>query len=165
MTGLASIERRAVRMTAALVILILAAIIMRAVANPMRARQADLDSRLAQIQPIPVAFEKAQYPAEQWQQAIINKPALWNPIIQAPAGPAPTPEAPPDLKSLLADVIPTRQQVGAKAKIITSRDPKGSFMAVGEQISNAVIKEITRTSVTFALDWHGQELTLSLPRK
>lgn len=165
MNRLVYIQNQITRITLAIVAIIFCAIVIRAIADPMRARAVDLDTRLAQIQPAAITFTQTSPPVEQWQKDILGKPAIWSPIVEAPTQPATSPEAVPDLKALLADVIPTRQQVGAKAKIITPENPKGDFMAVGEQIHNATIKDIARTSVTFSMNWKGKELTLTIPRK
>jgi hypothetical protein len=58
-----------------------------------------------------------------------------------------------------------RAQIGAKVKMTDGKDPKGSFVKVGDKVNELTIKDITKTSVVLSLIWEDQELTTEIPRK
>jgi len=163
--NLQRIEQTAPRLTIAITVAIAIIMAINALLNPMRARQQELDAKLAVVTPTELSFNQTQASLDQWQLAIAGKPALWNPLI----APLPAPSAPPgpgpNIEKMLEGITVSRQQVGSKVKIISPSNPRGSFVAVGEQVNGATIKEISRTTVTFSVNWNGQEITHAVPRQ
>ncbi|HNZ49503.1 MAG TPA: hypothetical protein PKN92_11730, partial [Candidatus Hydrogenedentes bacterium] len=81
-----------------------------------------------------------------------------------PPPPPPPPPQAPDLAQMLADVKPTRQQVGAKVKFITPTNAKGVFLGEGETINGVTIETISRTEVVFSFLWKEMNKTLTLTK-
>ncbi len=75
------------------------------------------------------------------------------------------PKQPPDLTKMGKNISFGRQQIGTKVKMMDSKDPKGSFVQVGDTVNGLTIKEITKTSVVLMLPWEDHELTIEIPRK
>lgn len=137
----------------------------RMYSNPMAAGKVRLENQLKGIKPIDVKFEKPAWDFDKWQGAIAAKPALWEPLIAAPLPPPPPPKQPPDLEKMMKDVSFGRAQVGTKVKMLDGKDPKGSFVKVGDSVNGLTIKEITKTSVLLTFPWEDQELKIEIPRK
>ena len=144
---------------------ILAAMAWFLVMNPMRAKRESLSMEIAKIEPVEVPFDKPNWDFTKWQQSVASKPALWDSLVAPPVPPPPPPEPPPDVNAMAKDLSFGRQQVGNKAKMTKAQDPKGSFVAVGDKVNGLTIKEITKTGVVLSLEWKGQELTVSVPRR
>ena len=134
-------------------------------ANPVGEKRQWLNQELSEIQPIEVIFDKPQWDFKGWQDSVAGKPALWEELIEPPKAPPPPPPTPPNLNAMLKGVRALRQGVGKRAKIITPGDARGAFMGVGDMVNGLRIKEVTKTAVTFSLEWQGQELTTSIPRE
>lgn len=134
-------------------------------ANPVNEKRERLAQELATIEPVEVEFEKTAWDYEGWQDAIAAKPALWTELVPPPPPPPPRPEPPPNLEAMIRGVKALRAGIGKKAKIVTPKDPKGSFMGVGDVVGGLTIKDVTKTSVILGLTWKDQELTTTLPRE
>ena len=65
---------------------------------------------------------------------------------------------------MLAEVKPTRQQVGGNAKFIVPGNAKGVFLGEGETINGVTIDSISRTEVVFSLHWKEGNKTLKLSK-
>ncbi len=128
------------------------------VEEPVKKRHKWVEEELAKIETMEVEFERPNYEFEQWHHDIVGKPKLWTYIVPPPPPPPKPPPKPPNIWDTLKDVQVTRQQIGDKVKIITPKDPRGSFYGVGETVMGLEIIEITRKDVTFALHWQGKEL-------
>ncbi len=137
----------------------------RMYSNPMVERRQVLENHLKSIKTIDVKFEKPPWDFDKWQQAISSKPAIWESLVAAPLPPPPPPKQPPNLEAMAKDISFGRQQIGAKVKMMDAKDPKGSFVKVGDTVNELTIKQIGKTGVVLAFMWEGQELTIEIPRK
>jgi hypothetical protein len=135
------------------------------VMNPMHAKRERLNMELAKIEPVEVPFDKPNWDFDKWQRAVASKPGLWDSLIAPPPPPPPPPEKPPDVNAMAKDLSFGRQQIGNKVKMTKAKDAKGSFVTVGDKVNGLIVKEITKTAVVLSLEWKGQELTVSVPRK
>jgi hypothetical protein len=134
--------------------------------NPFSDRHVALAAEISEINPVEVTFSPPEWDFAGWQEAIAAKPKLWDRLREPPAPPPPPPPKPPDLNKMLSDAGVTvgRQQVGDKARVATKADSRGSFLGVGDQVAGLTIKEVTRTSMTFTMEWRGKTLETTLTR-
>jgi len=146
-------------------VLVLLAMLLRFIFNPMEARRVALNEQLSQIKPQVVRYDRPNIDVATLTSSITSKPAIWDAIVPPPPPPPPPPEPEPNLNEMLKDIVVTRQQVGQRVKIVTPANPRGMFKGVGETVKDVVIKEITREEVIFVLQWKNKELTVTLSRK
>lgn len=158
-------ERKYLAALAAVILLMAVAFGVRSMANPFVDRGAQLQARLNEIKPVEVKLETGQSNFDRWKDTIISKPSVWKELIPKPLPPPPPPPKPPNLKKMLAEVQVTRQGFGDKVRIMTKEEPKGIFLGPGDSVAGLQIKEVTRQSVTFSLNWQGQELTEVVERR
>lgn len=158
-------ERKYLAIVIAVLAVVAAAVGLRSAFNPYKARQAALEAELAQIKPVEVKMETQQSSFDRWKQTIDSKPAVWQELIPAPPAPPPPPPKPPNTKEKIAGLKVTRQGIGDKVRIMSKENPKGVFVGPGDSINGMEVKEVTKTSVTFSLEWNGQELTETVQRE
>ncbi len=158
-------ERKYLIVLIAVLAVVAVAVGLKTAINPYATRQAELRAKLAAIQPEEVKHETAQASFDRWKQTITGKPSVWQELIAAPPPQPPKPPPPPKVKDKLEGLRITRQGIGQKVRIMSPESPKGAFFAVGDTINGLTIKEITKKSVTFALEWQGKELTETVPRE
>lgn len=158
-------ERKYLTIVIAVLAVVAAAIGLRSAINPYNARQASLQSELAQIKPVEVKLETQQSNFARWKQTIEAKSSVWQELIPEPLPPPPPPPKPPNTKEKLAGLKVTRQGIGNKARIMSPENPKGVFLGPGDSINGMQIKEVTKKAVTFSLQWNGQELTETIQRE
>lgn len=152
-------ERRYLIAAVAVLVVTVGAMALRALVDPLESRREMLAADLAEITPVDVKFEGQQANYERWKQTIEGKPSVWQELVPEPPPPPKAPEAPPNTKQMLAGLKVTRQGIGAKVRILTAENPKGVFLGPGDSINGMKVKEVTKASVTFSLEWNGQELT------
>lgn len=133
--------------------------------SPLADRRADLELELSQIKPVTVAFPAPNWDFDSWQNSIAAKPSLWQELIAPPPPPPPPAPKPPSLDEKLKDVKLGRARIGDKAQIISKEFPKGTFVSVGDKVNGCTVKEITKQSVTFSLEWQGKELLKIISRE
>ncbi len=153
-----------------LIALVLGAIVMNVVYDPMSARREYLRQALADIHATNDEEEGAQGNFEKWNSLITAKPGVWTgmgPPPPPPPPPAPPPPQAPNMGQMLTGIKATHQKVGEKIKIITAEIPKGAFYGVGDVVNGLTVKSFDKTSVTLSLDWKegNQELTQTIPRE
>lgn len=153
-----------------LLAVVLADIVINALGDPLADRRAELRERLAQVPNSIQVPDPEGWQFDKWQESLARKPGLWDALVPLPPEPPPAPPPPPkppDLKEILKGVRPTRQQIGGKKlKLITPEDPKGVWVAVGEQVKGCTLQSFDKERVTFALFWTqgNKEITYSIPR-
>lgn len=133
--------------------------------NPMNARRAALSGQLAKIVPVEVKFERRELDVESVQKKIAAKPKLWEQLLEPPAPAPPPPPAPPSVEEMAKNLSFSRQQIGAKIKVMKGGDTKGEFVTKGDLVNGLTIKDISKTSVVLSLTWQGTELTVTKERK
>jgi type II secretory pathway component PulC len=148
----------------ALLILIVGAVALFFVFNPMERHRVALAAELGKIQPEDVPFPKPSRDYEKWVQQIAGKPNLWKELVEAPPPPEPVKPPDPKLEEMLKGVTIGRQQIGSKVKIMKPDDQRGQFYTVGDTINGCTIKEISKTDVTFSLTFEGKELLYKMQR-
>lgn len=153
-----------------LIALVIGAIVLNLVQDPMSARRAYLKQALAGIQATNDDEEGAQWEFEKWNSVITGKSGVWTGLVPAPPPPPPAPPPPPqrpDLAQMLNGLKASRQKVGEKIKIITADNPKGAFYAVGDTVNGLKVKAFDKTTVTLSLEWKEgkEELTQTIPRE
>ena len=158
-------ERRYLIIVIAILAAVVVALGLRSALNPYKQREANLQDELAQIKPVEVKPETQQENFARWKQTIDQKPAVWRELIPAPPPPPPKPPKPPNTKQMLKGLQVTRQGFGDKVRIMSKANPKGAFLGPGDSINGMKIKEVTKTTVTFSLQWQGKELTEIIPRE
>ena len=158
-------ERRYLTIVIAVLAVVAVAIGLRSAINPYKARQSALEADLARIKPVEVKLQTQQANFARWKQTIGAKPAVWQELIPAPPAPPPPPPKPPNTKEKIAGLKVTRQGIGNKARIMSKENPKGVFLGPGDSINGMKIKEVTKTSVIFSLQWNDQELTETVQRQ
>ena len=137
--------------------------------DPMEARKAQLEEELQSIGPSSADYTM-QPPGNlgELRAAVTSKTSLWQELIAAPAAPPPR-VMPPDLQRRLQGVVPTRTSIGTgdnvKVLIKSTKNPRGSFVGVGEKVNGTTLLKIEKTSVLFGVTHNGNQYTLSVPRK
>ena len=155
---------------AGLIAVVIGAIVMDVVHDPMNARREYLKQALADIHTTNDEEEGAQADFEKWNSTITGKQGVWEAMVPPPpppAPPAPPPPQAPNLGALVNGIKASRQKVGDKIKIITPENPKGAFFGVGDAVGPFTVQSFDKTSVTLAYDWKEgkQTLTQSIPRE
>ncbi len=142
-----------------------------ALRNPMDARENALEERLKAVKFVPEELpEPDEAPLKMQRATIIEKTALWQPLIAAPAA-APPPESKPDLLEKLKGVTASlRDQIrtGDSVKIkvhLSPEDKRGRWMSVGDKINGLTIAEIKAEAVVLSLEQNGKQFTAELPRR
>lgn len=134
------------------------------VKSPVREQRQSFKGQLDQIVIPDMQFGETQDPEyDAWQQAIANRPKLWQPLMRPQERKAP----PPALAQILANVSPTRTEIGSGAsrKVQIRVGGRPDWYTVGQQINGCTIKEITDTTVLFSVVQAGQEYGIPLPRR
>lgn len=158
-------ERKYLIVVIAILAVVAVATGVRSALNPYESRQTALQTELAQIKPVEPEVEAQQANYDRWKESITSKTSVWRELVPEPLPPPPPPPKPPNTKEKLAGLKVTRQGVGNKVRILSEQTPKGVFVGPGDTINGMKVKEVTKTSVTFSLDWNGQELTETMPRE
>jgi len=142
-----------------------------AVRSPMSARETALQTRLAAVTYEPEALiGQDSAPLGIDRRKIVEKEALWRPLVAAPP-PPPAPEAIPDLLEKLKGVtVSRRDQIraadGLKIKARLSPDDKrGRWIAVGDTVNGLKVAEITPETVVFTMEQNGKQYSTQLPRR
>ena len=133
--------------------------------NPMSGRRAALAGQVAKIVPVDVKFERHELDVESVQKRFAAKPKLWEQLLEPPAPPPAAPPPPPPVEEMAKTLNFSRQQIGAKIKVMKGADTKGEFVAKGDVVNGLTIKDISKTSVVLSLTWQGKELTVTKERK
>jgi len=141
------------------------------VRNPMTAHKAALEARVAAVTFVPEDLpEPDKAPMKAQRKTIVDKEALWRPLVEAPAAPPP-PESKPDLLEKLKGVTASARdeiRVGdsLKIKIHTNpEDKRGRWVGAGDKVNGLTILEIKADTVVFALEQNGKQFTAELPRR
>ncbi len=165
-----SLSRLLIAALAVWTVLCLGAIAWQTVANPMRAREKNLDARLESVGP---AFsdlpEPDKLPPQQFRTRIMAKTALWKELVAAPPAP-PKAVADPKLEEKLKGISATRQQISTKDGISVKmfmgpQDKRGTWKKVGDVVNGLTVKEIKPDAVVFSIKQGEKEYTVELPRR
>jgi hypothetical protein len=141
------------------------------VQNPMRARRAALDERLAKITYVPEDIATPdRSPMKLQRKSIVDKDALWRPLVAPPAAPPPPEEKPDLLQKLQTVTVSARDQIrtgdSLKVKLhMSPEDKRGRWISVGDKINGLTVLEIRDDAVVFALEQNGKQYTEELPRR
>ncbi len=153
-----------------LIALVIGAIVMNLVHDPMDSQRTYLKDALADIHATDDEEEGTQADFEKWNGMITGKQGVWAAMVPPPPPlppPPPPPPAAPNIGQMLTGIKASRQKVGDKIKIITPENPKGAFYAIGDTVNGFTVQSYDKTSVTLAYEWKEgkQTLTHSIPRE
>ena len=143
--------------------------IQNGVRDPMESRRQRLEARLMDVAPDPDAYT-APIAAEvaPSYESIHENTALWRELIVAPPA-APRRLMPPNLRTKLEGIVPTRSSVGSgdflKVLIKSTDNPRGTFMGVGEKVNGVTILKIEKRSVLFGLSHQGKSYKYTILRR
>ena len=150
---------------AALAVL-LALLVLNALQNPVSHKYANVEAALAQVSPAPLDLHTTpDLPYSEINRAILAKPKLWQPLVDAPP---PTPNV-PNLAKMLQGVTVTRDQIGLgenmKVRIRGAEgDTKGQWVGKGDMVNGLSLKAVTDRALVFSTVSDGVEYTHELPR-
>ena len=137
----------------------------------MHFREAALIARLNAVEFVPEELPVPDNaPLKVQRASIVEKKALWQPLVAAPVA-ALAPEVKPDLLEKLKGVtLSLRDQirVGDSLKVkarLSPEDKRGRWVTVGDKINGLTIVEIKPAAVVFAMEKNGKQLTAELPRR
>ncbi len=138
-------------------------VLLELVNSPVGAMRKDVSKKLAEVRPPNQAAGGGEPDYVAWQATIKGRPALWQPLVKAPARAA---EA-PNLSQRLAGVRPTRNKMGSKAdlKVQIIVDGVKGWYGKGQQVKGCTIKDITDGAIMFSFSQGGQEYQVNVPRQ
>lgn len=158
---------RLYRATAAVALLIAMKIGWDLVFSPMNAIRSDLARELERVPARAPATIRGDLDYAAVLNPILDKPQLWGPLIpDAPAAPAPPPNA-PDLRKMLEGLSMRPGQIGSDKMRVGLKDgPEDAWMAIGEAYNGCELVSFTREEAVFRYRWREQnrDLTIRLPR-
>lgn len=135
--------------------------------NPMEAREANLESEIANIETRPIFYiAPANIDYAELDAQLKAHPGVWRELVPAAAAAAPV-AAGPNFTELLAGVV-AGNVMGLgdtlKIRVVTPAKPRGYWVKVGDSINGATIVEITATDMVFEKIQNNKPYKYALPR-